>query len=105
MVDGEGRPKITDFGLSRMTSYSQTILATSSHNTIRGSARWMAYELLTQETGTEDSSQSCLLKGPESPGPTSYTESSIVTHTKASDIWAFGMVIYVCFFLEISEKA
>ena len=53
-----------------MLAYSQTILATTNHNSGKGSIRWMAYELLASE---EDE----------------------VKHTKESDMWAYGMVIYV----------
>lgn len=51
-----------------MISYSMTILKTTQSGP-RGTARWMAYELLL--------------------------DSEKLVHTEASDIWAYGMVVYV----------
>lgn len=65
-----GEPKLTDFGLSRILDYTWTsALRSSSHSSPRGTTRWMTYELV------EDGSDSDC--------------------TKESDMWAFGMVIYV----------
>lgn len=87
---------ITDFGLSRMISYSQTILATTSHNSLRGSARWMAYELVIQEMGIGDEDNDLESSGSGSPEAKYSTQKSgSMAHTKASDVWAFGMIIYV----------
>ena len=68
-----GIPKLADFGLSRTLSDSPTALETSSFGELKGTTRWMAYELLQFLDGY----------GAE------------VICTKASDVWAFGMTIYV----------
>lgn len=65
-----GVPKISDFGLSRMTYYSQQQLLSSAHSGSRGTVLWMAPELFAVE------------------------DNSDVKPTKASDMWAYGMVIY-----------
>lgn len=65
-------PVLTDFGISRVHVESCTIAGTQK---LRGSIRYMAPELL------------------------SHNESELSTHhlhTKASDIWAFGMCAHVC---------
>ena len=69
LINSVGEPQISDFGLSRMLTYSKTALATSSYGTPKGSTRWMAYELFTSENYE-------------------------VIHTKASDMWAFGMTLF-----------
>ena len=73
LISEFGEPMITDFGLSRMLSYSQTIMATTEHGSVKGTVRWMAFELF----GLDDDH---------------------VEHTKASDMWAYGMIIYVGIF-------
>ena len=69
-MDSLGKPLITDFGCSRMLSYSQTIMKTTTTDRVRGSLRWMAYELVSDEEEE-------------------------LKHTKASDVWAYGMTLYV----------
>lgn len=76
-----GEPKISDFGLSRMTNYSQQKLLSSTPDGSKGTVLWMAPELF----GIDDDSD--------------------VRPSKASDMWAYGMVVYVCtsaFFLDVS---
>ena len=68
LVDQNGQPLICDFGISRIFYSSITITATTT-GAIRGSMRWMAPELI-ETTGNE-------------------------LPTKASDIWAFGMLVLV----------
>ncbi len=58
-----------------MTS-SQTFGGISTD--IRGSVRWMAIELLSNESEDSESDS----------GPS--------FHSKESDVWAYGMVLYVC---------
>ena len=53
-----------------MMTYSKTLLATT-HYSLKGSARWMAFELIDPDSEKD------------------------MHHTKASDMWAYGMVIYV----------
>lgn len=66
-----GEPMITDFGLSQMISATQSIMASTNHDgNVKGTVRWMAVELFDIEEGDAG-------------------------HTKASDMWAFGMTIYV----------
>ena len=72
LIAQDGRPVISDFGISRLLINSVTIAGTTS---IKGNTRWMAPELLIPEEGA-------VLKHP--------------CQTKATDVWAFGMVVYVC---------
>ena len=67
----DGRPVLPDFGISRLLINSVTIVGTTS---IKGNTRWMAPELLLPEDGVE---------------------LEHLCHTKATDVWAFGMVVYV----------
>ena len=69
-----GIPKLADFGLSRALTYSNVDLKTTSYGRLKGSYQWMAYELLAF---IESDDQEILC-------------------TKASDMWAYGMVLYVC---------
>ena len=61
-----GIPLIMDFGVSHLIS-SKTGAETAT-NANKGSLRWQARELLME---------------------------TVAHHTKESDIWAFGMVVYV----------
>jgi serine/threonine protein kinase len=63
---------LSDFGVSRIVVEGVTITETTS---LKGSLRYMAPELLE-----------------ESP-----TNSKQQLHTKESDVWAFGMVVYVSY--------
>ena len=69
-----GLPMLTDFGLSRELQYSITALRSSAYGTMKGTIPWMAYELL------EDDNFNFIC-------------------TEATDMWAFGMVVYVRPFL------
>lgn len=64
---------LTDFGQSRASNYSMSALQTTAYDNLKGTAHWMAYELL-DFLDRMDSQVVC---------------------TKESDMWAFGMVIYV----------
>ncbi|KLO08496.1 kinase-like protein [Schizopora paradoxa] len=64
-LSDSGEPLLADFGISRIIT---TTTATTSTN-IKGSTRWMAVELLSDDDAGE-------------------------THTMMTDIWAFGMVVY-----------
>lgn len=81
MVDENGRPMITDFGQSRMMSYKPACLVTNPNDPSGGSTRWMAYEFLDPSVVSFD--------GFDELG------ADVVRHTKETDMWAFGMVIYV----------
>ena len=62
---------LSDFGVSRLLVNSMTVAGTS---TLRGVMRWMAPELVIPD-------DEVLMKHS--------------CHTKATDVWAFGMVVYV----------
>lgn len=68
-----GTPMLTDFGQSRASVYAQMRLEAAVLDDKKSTTRWMAYELLDF---LED-------------------EDADIVCTKASDIWALGMVIYV----------
>lgn len=68
-ISATGIPQISDFGMSRMIDASQRIRQTTT-GSIRGSIPWMAMELF--ESGETKA-----------------------TYTKETDIWAFGMTVYV----------
>ena len=63
---------VSDFGVSRLLVNSVTVAGTEF---LKGVMRWMAPELTEPDEGV-DRRHPC--------------------HTKATDIWAFGMVTYVC---------
>ena len=93
LVNASGQPVICDFGLSRMLSYSQTILASTSYKNTRGSIRWMAYELL--QTSSDLLEAKIEVSSPEGNDTRQVADTEQNRHTKASDMWAFGMVTYV----------
>ena len=64
---------ICDFGLTRAITSSKSFMSSSSG--IKGTTRYLAYELLAS--------------------PDDYP-----VHTTASDVWAFGMVVYVSLFIK-----
>ncbi|KAH8115034.1 kinase-like domain-containing protein, partial [Phellopilus nigrolimitatus] len=71
LISDDGLPRICDFGISRILVSSQTFGGISSQNNgTKGTLRWMSKELL----------EFC-----EPPN----------THSMESDIWAFGMTVYV----------
>lgn len=65
---------LTDFGQSRASNYSQPGLRTSAYDLMKGTANWMAYELLAFFDDMTSGEVIC---------------------TKETDMWAFGMVVYV----------
>lgn len=78
MATRDGVPMLTDFGVSRAVQYTLTILKTTTYHQLKGTVNWMAPEVVecfTQATAGD-------LK-------------EIRLDTK-SDMWAFGMAIYVC---------
>jgi serine/threonine protein kinase len=75
LISQDGRPALSDFGVSRLLNNSVTIAGTTS---LKGAARWMTPELIAPE----------LMAPADIPPKHEF-------HTKASDVWAFGMVVYV----------
>lgn len=73
LVHADERPLLTDFGISRLLIESKTLTGT---NSLKGNVRWMSIELLDWRVHA--------------------TIPQHQFHTKASDVWAFGMVVYVC---------
>jgi serine/threonine protein kinase len=77
LVDSHGNPVISDFGTSRLLVNNRTVAGTKK---MKGNVRWMAIELMKEQpVPPTDNSDNA---------PHNF-------HTKESDIWAFGMVIYV----------
>lgn len=82
-MGNDGKPKLIDFGTARKTEYSVRVLITRPNNNSRkGTARYTAYELLSfcdpsDENAEDDDTESEVKCSPE------------------SDMWSFGMVIYV----------
>ena len=68
-MSSDGRPVLADFGISRFVSVN----GETAEASYEGSIRWMAWELMNE-----------LMMG-----------SGRLVHTKESDVWAFGMVVYV----------
>jgi serine/threonine protein kinase len=74
LVSHDERPMLSDFGISRLVIESETVLGTSN---LKGNYRWMAFELFAAQ--------------PSSNAPPLRHQ----FHTRESDIWALGMVVYV----------
>ena len=72
LISNTGLPLICDFGISKVLVASQTLDADTSSQ-LKGSARWMAIELL--------------IIGDLPPA-----------HTFQTDVWAFGMTVHVRMF-------
>ena len=72
-MSSAGDALICDFGSSRMIAASRSLANLSSG--LKGTPRYLAYELLV---------------APES------SDGRLSGHTMKSDVWAFGMTIYVC---------
>ena len=77
MISESGRPLICDFGISRWIEDPAPIGNTPSG--LVGSLRWMAVEIVEMNWNNTDAE---------------FPEQS---NTVASDVWSFGMVIYVDF--------
>lgn len=73
----DGVPMLADFGVSRAVQYTLGILYTSSFHRIKGTVNWMAPELIA-----------CFW------AQTQGTGSTELRLTYATDMWAFGMVVY-----------
>lgn len=74
MVSSSGEARVADFGLSHVYSGStSTLAATLNPSSPKGSCRWMAIELFDFEYELD------IVKAPN----------------KESDVWSFGMVVYV----------
>ena len=71
LISPGGSPLLCDFGISRVLVEAGTVAGTTS---LKGSLHWMAVELVN---------------------PSSFAPEEGKSHTKKSDIWAFGMVVYV----------
>ncbi len=69
LVSSDNQALLTDFGVSRMDALS----AGFTTHSVKGSTRWQAQEFFD-------------IPDDESPAP---------THTAMTDIWAFGMTVYV----------
>ena len=74
---------ISDFGISRLIEESATVMGTTS---LKGCIRWMAIELIEPQTE--------LTSIPETE-PEYLQQRRHNFHTKPSDVWAYGMVLYV----------
>lgn len=93
-----------------MVQYSHVFLQTTTRN-IGGSARWMSFELLypdDSESGPEESPDTGSrhddtdIENDDEEQEDRDKDSDdevIIRHTKESDMWAFGMVIYVTILL------
>lgn len=64
-----GHPLIADFGVSYIMAASMTMMVGTKAESVKGTTRWTAVELFSIESESNP--------------------------TKESDVWAFGMVIYV----------
>ena len=74
LISQDGLALLCDFGIARLLRNNVTIEGTS---TLKGSARWMAPELLDPPS-----------EPPIKPGEHQF-------QTSISDVWAFGMTVYV----------
>lgn len=132
---------LTDFGIARMTQYTQSFFQTTTRDGKFGSLRWTAYELVICDLQSESDDNSSVEEDLPPSGsavgfarPTERRYSNLAMsstrseaqpsanacyepelpetkvededadsryHTKETDMWAFGMVIYVCKFILI----
>ncbi|KLO08685.1 kinase-like protein [Schizopora paradoxa] len=74
LISEDGQPLLADFGISRIMTASLSVTTTTAAP--KGSVRWMAIELLEVD-----------LSGEQSFGKPA-------VHTKMTDVWSYGMVIY-----------
>ena len=83
MISEAGVPLLSDFGISRMLSSSDSLHFTSTlTGGVRGTIRFMSSELLWEFDFSSEAQT-------EAPGV------SLDAYTKASDVWAFGMTVLV----------
>lgn len=85
LIDDVGTLVLTDYGHGRLIHCTQAFAGITTSDPTSGSIRWMAHELFDPQpsVGLDDSSSN----GESKLGKSYFT--------KATDIWAFGMVIYV----------
>lgn len=69
-----GVPMLADFGISRALLYTESILKTTDHHAVKGTSNWLAPEKVR-----------CFWPN---------NKDEMILDAK-SDMWAFGMVIYV----------
>ena len=77
LISSSGTAMICDFGMTRAITSSESFKTFTS--TSEGVSRYLAYELVAS--------------------PDEY-----LIHTTASDVWAFGVVVYVSLFLSFYLK-
>lgn len=71
-MSDNGEPLLTDFGLTHVLNPGNiTITLVTDGDDPKGTANWMAFELLSPNATRSD------------------------YYTKASDVWSFGMTVYV----------
>ena len=70
LVNSAGIPKLSDFGISRLVRDDVTVTGTTAFNF---SSRWLAFELIDPSNAA----------------------GTARLHTKKTDVWALGMVLYV----------
>jgi len=80
-VSDSGEPLLADFGISRIMHLTTESATTNTSTGVMGTTRWMAIELFRLN--------------PDETGETETGETETRMHTKQTDVWAFGMVIYV----------
>jgi len=72
LISNTGAPLLANFGISRLVT---SMTANTSTTSFKGSARWIAVELLISNLNDSLSTKPS-------------------QHTKATDVWAYGMVVY-----------
>lgn len=68
-MNERGEPVICDYRMSVIAYHTQSFIESGTYENLKKTTRWLAPELLEPNA----------------------------MHTKASDIWAFGMTVYVSF--------
>lgn len=100
---------ITDFGFARILQHSRISVCATDHDAKGGSVHWLAYELLTAKRKHKAEADVVIIDKDLSEVigtsvPMYHKDSKTVefelsdggSYTRESDVWAFGMVIYVC---------
>lgn len=70
LMTKSGTPLLCDFGIFRMAVYTQSALKSTTQANFAGSLNWAAPEF--------------------------FDDAEVVKHATETDVWAFGMVVYVC---------